>query len=678
MNARCTVLILAMLAVTSVLAAGAGKPIAGDAEAAKHGSDASEVHVVAEENLPGFTFRQFDLAVLSHYSYLVGSGGEAVIVDPARDVDVYVKTAKELGLRIVGIYLTHSHADFVAGHTELAKVTGAPIYINKLSDAGYEHRAVTDKFEIKFGDVRCVVRLTPGHTPDGTCLFVYHPANAAEPKLCLTGDTLFIGSVGRPDLMGGSWAAAELAEMIFDTWNNILSKVPDTTQVYPAHGAGSLCGANLSDANVSTFGEQKQTNPYTKHSNLATFTMAVLEGLPKAPQYFGKNAAMNKQGPPLVDWSDTVPAALSPIQVDEKIGAGAWVLDVREAEEFAGGHVPGSMNIPIRGRFETWSGIMVPWATPFILVGSDRQVKEAVFRLHRIGYDQPAGYLAGSVEAWQATGKPVRTVTLVSAHDLYAQMQAGTAPILVDVRLPTEWMALRISKQLLNMPINELAEHAVNLNPKMPVMTICNSAYRSSMGASVLLKAGFEDVRNLEGGSHAWSEVGLPTYSAEAKTSEAVAEAVYLDLPEPMGPQDVAERIMNLPGSIQVVDVRPAWQFEEYHIAGAVHTTPANVLNSDAYLVGKTPLVIVCRDGSLSAAVGGTIAPRTERPIRYLSGGMIRYWEEVMRPSGVVSDKAGRPMAVPPVTPRQPGGSPPAPAMPTPKPVAKKRASAGC
>jgi rhodanese-related sulfurtransferase len=256
-------------------------------------------------------------------------------------------------------------------------------------------------------------------------------------------------------------------------------------------------------------------------------------------------------------------------------------------------------------------------------------------------------------------------------------MQAGTAPILVDVRLPKEWMALRISKQLLNMPINELADHAAKLNPKMPVMTICNSAYRSSMGASVLLKAGFEDVRNLDGGSQAWIEAGLPTYSAKGEAPEA-AETVYLDLPEPMGPQDIAERMLSLPGSIQVVDIRPAWQFEEYHIGGAAHTTPADVLNNAAYLVGQVPLDIVCRDGSLSAAVGGTIAPKTDRSIRYLSGGMLRYWEEVMRPAGVISDKGGRPMRAPPAPAAKPGMAPPAPAAPAPRPMPRKRPSAGC
>ena len=431
--------------------------MAGDAEAAKHGFESAMLQVVEEENLTDFIFRQYDLGVLSHFSYLLGSEGEAIVVDPCRDVDRYVKDAKELGLKITGIYLTHSHADFVAGHMELARETGAPIYINKLSEAGYKHVSTTDNYELKFGNVRCVVRNTPGHTPDGTCLFVYYPAASKDPRLVLTGDTLFIGSVGRPDLMGGKYSAAELATMIFNTWNNILAHVPEATKIYPAHGAGSLCGANLSDATVSTFGEQKKENPYIQHKSLAAFVTAVIGDLPKAPQYFGHNVAMNRDGPPLVDWKKKMPHALSPGEVAEKAKQGAWLLDVRDPEEFAEGHVPGSINIPARGRFETWTGIMLPWGEPFVLIGSDTDVQEAGFRLHRIGYDNPEGYLEGGVAAWTEARMPVNTVKLVVPRDLHDQIQQGTAPVLVDVRLPKEWMALRISENLLNIPIDRLA-----------------------------------------------------------------------------------------------------------------------------------------------------------------------------------------------------------------------------
>lgn len=675
MKRTCLSISVLVLFVSCALCSETGKAGA-DAEAAKHAAEAASVRVIDEKTFPDFVFRQFELGVLSHYSYLLGSKGEAIIVDPARDVDVYIKTAADLGLKITGIYVTHSHADFVAGHMELAGLTGAKIYVNRLTEAGYKHEPIDDGYEIKLGNVRCVARLTPGHTPDGTCMFVYYPAGEKDPLLCLTGDTLFIGSVGRPDLMGGQWSAAQLAEMIYNTWHNVLSKTPDATELYPAHGAGSLCGANLSDANVSTFGEQKQTNPYTKYSDLPSFIMAVLDGLPQAPQYFAKNAAMNKAGPPIVDWKIKMPAKLSVKDVEQKTGNGSWVLDIRDASEFAAGNVPGSINIPIRGRFETWTGIMIPWASSIVLVGSDAQIEEATHRLHRIGYDAAAGYLTGGVDEWKKAGNAVNTVKLVSPAELYDQMQHGIAPILVDVRLPKEWMALRIAPQLLNMPINELYMTASKLDPKMPVLTVCNSAYRSSMGASVLLRAGFVDVRNLAGGAEAWTEAGLPTFSTQGKESGAGAASVFLDIPERMSSQDLAQRLMDLPGTIDVVDIRPSWQFEEYNIAGSVSASPADVLNNPSYLVGKTPLVIVCRDGSISAGIGGALAPKTERSIRYLAGGMLSYWNEVMIPAGVVSEGSAAPAKA--VTPSAGAAAPTEPVKDAPPAAAKKRSKAGC
>ena len=262
--------------------------IKGDAEATSHGDEAASLQVVEQENLPEFIFRQYNLGVLSHYSYLIGSGGEALIVDPERDAERYLKDAEKLGLKITRVYLTHSHADFVAGHMELAKAAAAEIIVNKQSGAQFVHRPVTDNDEIRFGNVRALIRTTPGHTPDGTCLVVFHPADNPKPKMVLTGDTLFIGSVGRPDLLEGSYSSAQLAAMLFETWNEKLSKIPDETKLYPAHGAGSLCGAHLSDEPVSTFGEQKRANPYLQHKDLSSFVMAVIDGLRDPPQYFRK------------------------------------------------------------------------------------------------------------------------------------------------------------------------------------------------------------------------------------------------------------------------------------------------------------------------------------------------------------------------------------------------------
>ena len=657
--------------------------IKGDAEAAAHGDEAASLQIVEQETESGFIFRQYNLGVLSHYSYMIGSGGEALIVDPARDIERYIKDAQKLGLKITRVYLTHSHADFVAGHMELAQSTGAEIIVNRASEAKYKHTGVSDGDEFRFGLVRAVIRTTPGHTPDGTCLFIHQPADSPQPRMVLTGDTLFIGSVGRPDLLEGAYTSAQLASMLFDTWNNMLSRVPDAVKIYPAHGAGSLCGAHLSDEPVSTFGEQKKANPYLQHKDRSSFVMAVIEGLRDAPQYFKHNAKMNREGPPLIDRERKMPPALTPDQVLSMADREVWVIDIRDQKAFSTGHIPGATNIDLRGRFETWTGIMVPWGVPMVLAGSEAEVMEATLRLKRIGYDQPSGYLKGGMETWRGAGLPQQTVRLVAPKDLYRQMQEGTAPIIVDVRLPNEWMGLRIG-DVLNIPLDTLFQGTKRLDPAMPVLMVCNSAYRSSLAAGIMQKLGFKDVSNLEGGSQAWIDAGLPTYGTEVPAKKTTP-GVYLNLPEHMSPEDLAKRLMDLPGTMDVLDIRPSWQFAEYHIPGSKNVDIQDLMNNPGYLADKRPLVIVCRDGSISAAVGGALVQKTPRPIRFLSGGVIRYYDEIMRPKGIISDR------MTPVVPSVPSGSSTRPDIqpkveektpsPVPSPKAapeKKKRSAGC
>ena len=655
--------------------------IKGDAESAAHGDEAASLQLVGQEDLPDFIFRQYDLAVMSHYSYMIGSGGEALVIDPARDIGPYVEDAEKLGLKITRIYLTHSHADFVAGHVELMQATGAEVIVNRASGAKYKHRAVKDMEEFRFGQVRASVRTTPGHTPDGTCLFIYYPADSPTPKMVLTGDTLFIGSVGRPDLLEGSYTSAQLASLLFDTWNTTLSKVPDETKIYPAHGAGSLCGAHLSDEPVSTFGEQKKTNPYLQHKDRYSFVMAVIDGLREAPPYFKHNVAMNREGPPLLGPKLKMPPGISPDQVLSMAEKDTWIIDLRGQKAFSSGHIPGAINIDIRGRFETWTGIMVPWGQPFLLVGSEEEMRQATSRLKRIGYDRPEGYLEGGMEAWSKAGLPQLTVKLVSPRALYRQMQEGRAPIIVDVRLPNEWMGLRIGN-ILNIPLDGLLHGTGRLDISMPVLMVCNSAYRSSLAAGIMQKLGFKDVRNLEGGSQAWIDAGLPTYGTDVSTKSSIP-GIYINLPEHMSPEDLAKRLMDLPGTLDVVDIRPAWQFAEYHIPGSVNVALQDLLSNPAYLSDKRPMVIVCRDGSISAAVGGGLVQKTPRPIRFLSGGILRYYDEIMRPKGIVSK--GMP-SVAPSTPKAPSFQPkplPLDLKKSPKPLTPdrpsvKRKSAGC
>ena len=280
------------------------------------------------------------------------------------------------------------------------------------------------------------------------------------------------------------------------------------------------------------------------------------------------------------------------------------------------------------------------------------------------------------MEAWDKSGLSQEKVALVPPQDLYDQMQKGTAPIIVDVRLPTEWMALRIG-DILNLPIDRLFKEANRLDPSMPVLMVCNSAYRSSMAAGVMQKLGFKDVRNLAGGSQAWIDAGLPTYGAD-KAQAAAPQGVYIALPERVGPADLAKTLMDLPGSLDVVDIRPAWQFNEYHIPGAVNVPVQELMTNPAYLNDKRPLVIVCRDGHISAAVGGALMQKAHRPIRFLSGGVVRYYDEIMRPKGILSDTmpSGVPSQSPALKAPTPGGTPAAPAAPVPPP--KKKKSAGC
>ncbi|MDQ7784608.1 MAG: rhodanese-like domain-containing protein [Desulfomonilaceae bacterium] len=485
-----------------------------DSESATHGSDASMHRIVDSYAFPGFKVIQITLPVLSVYSYLLVSQGEALLVDPVRDVSFYLETAKKEGARIKGVYLTHSHADFIAGHTEMKKALNVPIYQSHKSGAGYPINAVDEKSSVNVGSATLKFLDTPGHTPDGQCCAVYSKENSDAPKLLFTGDVLFVGSVGRPDLLEGTVSAAWLAAAMYDSWTDKLSKLPDDVMIFPAHGAGSLCGANLSKEPKSTIGEEKKTNPYLKAKGKGEFIALVLQGLPEAPQYFQYNAKMNREGPPPVDWDAPLPKELEP-SVELTDPDKHYVVDLRDARAYAEGHVPNSVNIAARGRLETWVGTMVPWGSNLILVGDADLLEEARHRLSRVGYK---GDII-TMESWKKAGSPIAMGNPITPRDLYALMRDGKAPLIVDVRLPAEWMALRIGT-ILNLPLDRLSTLSSKLDPEQPVVLVCNSAYRSSMAAGILERQGFKNARNLEGGSSAWIKADLPVYEGE-KTAEA-------------------------------------------------------------------------------------------------------------------------------------------------------------
>src|SRR6266576_1613707 len=361
-------------------------------------------------------FEQFYLGCLSHASYLLGSRGEAVVVDPQRDVDIYVHAAEEHGLKIRHIFETHLHADFVSGHKELAARTGATIYIGSKAGATFPHVALHDGFELQFGRAKITVLETPGHTPESICLLVIDEEKSLLPWAVLTGDTLFIGDVGRPDL-SPSHTPAQLAGLLYDSLHHKLMALPDAVAVYTAHGAGSLCGRNMRSERSSTIGTERLTNYALQIPSREEFIQQVTSNLPTRPEYFLEDAAINRDGaPPLAELSSL--PALSPSEVHTLIEQGTFALDVRPGDQFAAGHVPGSINIALSGQFATWAGTILGLTTrPVLIADNDEQVNEARLRLSRVGMDAERGFLAGGVNAWTKAGFQLATIPQVSAHE---------------------------------------------------------------------------------------------------------------------------------------------------------------------------------------------------------------------------------------------------------------------
>ncbi|MBU1902961.1 MAG: MBL fold metallo-hydrolase [Proteobacteria bacterium] len=640
-----------------------------DAESATHGTDASKYYIVDTYTFPGFRLIQFELPVLSIYSYMLVSDGQALVIDPCRNISIFLDVAKKEGVKIIGVYLTHSHADFVAGHLEMVKAMKCPIYQSHKSGVQYPFKPLKEGSTIRVGKALVKFIETPGHTPDGMCALVYGPGNPDVPELMFTGDVLFVGSVGRPDLIGGTTSAAWLASAFFDAWTNKISKLDDRVKIFPAHGAGSLCGAHLSDRPTSTIGEEKNTNPYLKYKNRSEFVAALIQGLPEAPQYFKHNAAMNKKGPPLIDWGGVLPPEKKPdmaLANPEK----TYVVDLRDADEYASGHIPNSVNIALRGRLETWVGIMVPWGANLVLVGNKEELKEALFRLHRIGYTPDII----TMDTWKDAGRPVTASNPISPKELYRLMQEGKAPVVVDVRLPSEWMALRIGT-VLNLPLNQLSDLSRQLDPAEPVVVVCNSAYRSSMAVGILEKKGFKMPRNLKGGSQAWIDAGLPVY--EASKEDAVSSAgpkKQVKLPDRISAQELKRLIMDLPGTFEILDLRPSAHFADYSLPGSKNIHVAEALSDPGYLVGAGPLILVDRDGSIAMAVGGVLSQKTERPVKVLYGGLEAYWAE--NRGMPLSHGTFQKHPIPPVAPPRPPVQQDTP--PAKKPPEPKRRSAGC
>jgi rhodanese-related sulfurtransferase len=439
---------------------------------------------------------------------MIGSDGEAAVVDPRRDVDTYIDEAREQGLRIAHVVETHLHADFVSGHRELADRTGAKIYFGAKAGAKFEHVPVREGDEIRMGEVVLRFLETPGHTPESVSVLVVDRAVSEAPQAVLTGDTLFIGDVGRPDLLGATLSAQELAGMLYDSLHGKLLALPDSVEVYPAHGAGSLCGRNISSETSSTIGEQRRCNYALKPMPKEEFVRMMTTDLPEAPAYFARDVALNREGAPDLD-DLPEPKALSPRDVDEMQRAGAVVLDTRPSAQYSAGHVSGSLNIGLSGQFASWAGALVRPETPIILVAEEEEkVREACTRLARVGLENVAGYLAGGILDWDGAGLPLATIEQISVEELDARIREGRAGPVIDVRRPGEWQAGHIANAV-HLPLNTLSQSAAAFPKDQPVAIICASGYRSSIATSLLEQQGFSRVTNVVGGMAAWKNANL-------------------------------------------------------------------------------------------------------------------------------------------------------------------------
>ena len=462
--------------------------------------------------------KQFYLSCLAHASYLIGDeqSGVAAIVDPQRDTDQYLAFAQEHGLRIKHVFLTHLHADFVAGHLELRDRVGAKIYLGAAAKAAYAFTPLRDGDIVEFGRVRLQTLETPGHTPESISILVYDlNASETQPQAALTGDTLFIGDVGRPDLRAAlGWSANDLGGLLYDSVHKLLA-LPDPCLVYPAHGAGSLCGKSLSKETVSTLGEQRRTNYALQPMNKEAFIQVVTADQPEAPAYFTYDAVLNSEERPTLD--ETL-ARVNPMTLDDVLALqtiGAQILDTRDAGEFASAHLAGSINIGLNGQYATWAGTVLDREHPIVVIADPGRENEAATRLGRIGFDHIVGYLQDGLFSLKARPDLTLTTDRLSAPFAAEVLSSPEPPLAVDVRTPRDRNQKSIAGSV-GIPLNHLTENLKQLPHDRPLLVFCAGGYRSSIAASLLQSRGFRRVSEIAGGIVAWEAANLPVQSAPA------------------------------------------------------------------------------------------------------------------------------------------------------------------
>lgn len=454
---------------------------------------------------------------LAHLSYVLGddSAGVCAVIDPRRDVSTYLEIARKSHCRITHVLETHIHADFVSGSRELAAQTGAPVYVGAAEGYGFEHRPLREGETLELGSLCLRVLHTPGHTPEHVSYLVSGGKGSGEPWGLFTGDTLFAGEVGRPDLLGGG-TERELARRLFHTLHEKLLTLGDEVEIYPAHGEGSPCGGNIGDRKTSTLGYERLHNPKLQVGEEDAFVEAVLSGLPEPPSYYPRMKRVNAGGPEVLGCIPTV-QPLEAAAFREAMGRpGALVLDTREIEAYGGAHIEGALNIALRAEFPIWSGWMLKPDCRLLLVLADEDDLEEVQRhLLRIGIERVDGFLRHGMRGWLEAGLPFRRTLQWSVQELHDHLSHGRNGLqLLDVRRPDEWRQghLPTARHLF---LGHLEEHLEDLDPARPTAVYCGSGYRASLAASVLERGGFREVRNIPGSMKAWKSAGYQVVSPD-------------------------------------------------------------------------------------------------------------------------------------------------------------------
>jgi rhodanese-related sulfurtransferase/glyoxylase-like metal-dependent hydrolase (beta-lactamase superfamily II) len=555
-------------------------------------------------------FTQHYLACLSHASYLIGdeTTGRAVVVDPRRDVEIYVGEAAEHGLAIERVIETHVHADFLSGHLELAAATGAVISYGEGADVEFPIETVRDGQRLSLGEVTLEFLATPGHTPESICIAVYEHPGDEVPYGVLTGDTLFVGDVGRADLLASSGVSADtLARKLYRSLREKLLQLPDGTRVFPAHGAGSACGKQLSSETSSTIGEQRQTNYALRPMTEDQFVAVVTEGQSVRPHYFEFDAQRNRELRPLLD--EQAPPMLDIDDVGKRHDAGAILLDSREPADYSSGHLRGAVNVGLQGRFAELVGNLLSPDRDIVLVGDPALSVESKIRLGRVGYDRVVGQLDDLARVFSHRPELVETSSRLTIEQL-AELR-GLEPRLqaVDVRSPGETADGTIPGAR-EIPLAALTDSIAGLDRTAPVVTYCASGYRSLVAASVMRAAGFDDVSDLVGGFGAWQSAGLPV--SRGDDTDSIGDAPSIS---PRAAKTMVD------GGALLLDVREPEEWCVQHAPTAMLLPMSRVRSRRDELPRDRPIVVVCRSGGRSAAVTASLR-RSGFDAVNLAGGM--------------------------------------------------------